>query len=214
MPRSADPRPPLPNQLRGVFTVLILQGVFNSLGAVIVLDVLDDRVSHGQDDHNGLLRALVVLGFTVAAVQIAGAVLVFRRRGWIPPLITTVEGLVVVSGIVSLVAGNVLVIIGIILAIVVMVVVNTEQAHEWFHPDAPTGSPSSRRTREPDEPTYQRLRPRAEPETEPAPGGSDVAPTHPTQPFTVRFVGLDRPPAGTAGPFPAPESPQPGEEPS
>ena len=70
----------------------------------------------------------------VAAVLLVCAVLTVRPQGWARPVIITIEGVAIISGLINLVNGAVAGLIGIVIAIVVIAVLMSEEVRDWYQP--------------------------------------------------------------------------------
>ena len=123
----------MPGRLIGVLVVLAIQIIGNGFIGWVLIDELNEDASHGMSmDGAGVFYVLGYLSLVVAAVLLVCAVFTVRPRSWARPVIVTVEALAIISGLINLVNGAITGLIGIIVAITIIAVLNSEDAREWY----------------------------------------------------------------------------------
>jgi hypothetical protein len=125
----------MPGRLIGVLVVLGFQVLANGFLGWVLIDELNEDASHGASmDGAGVFYFLGYLSLVIAVVLLVCAVLTVRPQAWARPTIITIEGIAIISGVINLVSGAVASLLGIIIAIVVISVLMSEDAREWYLP--------------------------------------------------------------------------------
>ena len=115
--------------------MLAVQILGNGFLGWVLIDELNDDAEHGASTADaGVFYFLGYLSLAVAAVLLVCAVLTVRPRGWVRPVIIAIEGLAIISGLINLVNGAVAGLIGIVIAIVVIAVLMSEEVRDWYQP--------------------------------------------------------------------------------
>jgi hypothetical protein len=123
----------MPGRLIGVLVVLVVQILGNGFLGWALIDELNDDAQHGASvDDAGVFYFLGYLSLVVAAVLLVCAVLTVRPRVWARPVIITIEGIAIISGLINLVNGAVAGLIGIVIAIAVIAVLMSEEVLDWY----------------------------------------------------------------------------------
>jgi hypothetical protein len=123
----------MPGRLIGVLVVLVVQILGNGFLGWALIDELNDDAEHGASvDDAGVFYFLGYLSLVVAAVLLVCAVLTVRPRVWARPVIITIEGIAIISGLINLVNGAVAGLIGIVIAIAVIAVLMSEEVLDWY----------------------------------------------------------------------------------
>jgi hypothetical protein len=123
----------MPGRLVGVLVVLVVQILGNGFLGWALIDELNDDAEHGASvDDAGVFYFLGYLSLVVAVVLLVCAVLTVRPRVWARPVIITIEGIAIISGLINLVNGAVAGLIGIVIAVVVIAVLMSEEVLDWY----------------------------------------------------------------------------------
>jgi hypothetical protein len=123
----------MPGRLIGVLVVLVVQILGNGFIGWAIIDELNDDAEHGASmDDAGVFYFLGYLSLVVAVVLLICAVLTVRPRVWARPVIITIEGIAIISGLINLVNGAVAGLIGIVIAIAVIAVLMSEEVLDWY----------------------------------------------------------------------------------
>jgi hypothetical protein len=123
----------MPGRLIGVLVVLGIQVLGNGFLGWAVVDELNDDASHGASmDGTGVLYFFGYLSMALAVVLLVCGVFTVRPRAWARPVIITIEGVAIISGLISLVNGAVASLLGIVIAAVVISVLMSEDVRDWY----------------------------------------------------------------------------------
>lgn len=125
----------MPGRLIGVLVVLGFQVLANGFLGWVLIDELNEDASHGASmDGAGIFYFLGYLSLLLAVVLLVCGVFTVQPRSWARPVIITIEGVAIISGLINLVNGAVASLLGIIIAIVVISVLMSEDVREWYLP--------------------------------------------------------------------------------
>jgi hypothetical protein len=123
----------MPGRLVGVLVVLVIQMIGNGFLGWVLVDELNEDASHGMSmDGSGGFYFVGYLSIAVALVLLVCAVLTVRPRAWVRPVVIAVEAVSIISGLVDLVNGAVAALLGIVIAIVVIATLMSEEVVEWY----------------------------------------------------------------------------------
>lgn len=123
----------MPGRLIGVLVVLGIQILGNGFLGWAVIDELNDDASHGASmDGTGILYFFGYLSMMLAVVLLVCGVFTVRPKAWARPVIITIEAIAIISGLINLVNGAIAGLIGIVVATVVISVLMSEDAREWY----------------------------------------------------------------------------------
>lgn len=123
----------MPGRLIGVLVVLGLQVLGNGFLGWVLIDELNEDASHGVSmDGTGVFYFLGYLSVTMAVVLLVCAVFTVRPRVWARSVIMTIESIAILSGLINLVSGAVASLLGIIIAIVVISVLMSDDVRDWY----------------------------------------------------------------------------------
>jgi hypothetical protein len=123
----------MPGRLIGVLVVLGIQILGNGGIGWVVIDELNEDASHGASmDDAGVFYFFGYLSLVLAAVLLVCAVFTVRPKAWARPVIITIEGVAIISGLINLVNGAIAGLIGIIIAAIVISVLMNEDVQEWY----------------------------------------------------------------------------------
>jgi hypothetical protein len=123
----------MPGRLIGVLVVLGIQILGNGGIGWVVIDELNEDASHGASmDDAGVFYFFGYLSLVLAAVLLVCAVFTVRPKPWARPVIITIEGVAIISGLINLVNGAIAGLIGIIIAAIVISVLMNEDVQEWY----------------------------------------------------------------------------------
>jgi hypothetical protein len=122
----------MPGRLVGVLVVLVVQVLANGFLGWVLISELNDDAEHGASvDGAGVFYFLGYLSVVVAVVLLVCAVFTVRPQVWARPVII-IEGIAIISGLINLVNGAVAGLLGIVIAIVVIAVLMSEDSQDWF----------------------------------------------------------------------------------
>lgn len=121
----------MPGRLIGVLVVLVIQMLGNGFIGWVLIDELNEDASHGADP-DGVLYFLGYLSLAVAVLLAVCFVCTIRPQAWARPVIITIEGISIVSGLVNLVNGAVAGLVGIVIAVVIIATLMNEDSVEWY----------------------------------------------------------------------------------
>lgn len=126
-------RPPMPRRLWGALIAVGLQVLANAFVGWVILAGLSEEASQG-DAAAGASVAYFAAYLSVAFAGILAVCVVFtvRPRSWARPIIMTVEGLGVISSLISVFNGAVAGLFGILLAIAVISVLTKPDVRDWY----------------------------------------------------------------------------------
>lgn len=123
----------MPGRLIGVLVVLGIQILGNGGIGWVLIDELNEDASHGASmDDAGVFYFFGYLSLVLAAVLLVCAVFTVRPKAWARPVIITIEGVAIISGLINLVNGAIAGLIGIIVAAIVISVLMNEDVQEWY----------------------------------------------------------------------------------
>jgi hypothetical protein len=123
----------MPGRLVGVLVVLVVQVLANGFLGWVLISELNDDSEHGASvDGAGVFYFLGYLSVVLAVVLLVCAVFTVRPQAWARPVIITIEGIAIISGLINLVNGAVAGLLGIVIAIVVIAVLMSEDSQDWF----------------------------------------------------------------------------------
>jgi hypothetical protein len=123
----------MPGRLIGVLVVLGVQVLANGFIGWVLVDELNEDASHGASmDGAGFFYFLGYLSLVLAAVLLVCGVFTVRPRAWARPVIITIEGIAIVSGLINLVNGAIAGLLGIIIAAIVISILMSEDVQEWY----------------------------------------------------------------------------------
>ena len=123
----------MPGRLIGVLIVLGFQVLANGFLGWVVIDELNEDASHGASmDGAGFYYFLGYLSLIMAVVLLMCGVFTVRPRAWARPVIITIEGIAIISGLINLVNGAIAGLLGIIIAAIVISVLMSEDVQEWY----------------------------------------------------------------------------------
>lgn len=125
----------MPGRLIGVLVVLGFQVLANGFLGWVLIDELNEDAEHGASmDGAGVFYFLGYLSLVLAVVLLVCGVFTVQPRAWARPVIITIEGVAIISGLINLVNGAVASLLGIVIAIVVISVLMSEDVREWYLP--------------------------------------------------------------------------------
>lgn len=123
----------MPGRLIGVLVVLGIQVIGNGGLGWVLIDELNDDASHGASmDGTGVFYFFGYLSLVLAVVLLVCGVFTVRPRAWARPVIITIEGVAIISGLINLVNGAIAGLIGIVIAAVVISVLMSEDVRDWY----------------------------------------------------------------------------------
>ncbi|MEU6642758.1 hypothetical protein ABZ863_09415 [Saccharomonospora sp. NPDC046836] len=129
-------RPRMPFSLKISLGILTLQVLSNVATGVMLVYFAAEAAEHGRSA--ALLQYLLGYGsLAIAVVVIVSAVLLGRRVPGARAVVTVLEVLTVISGVVALVQGSPQGIVGISLAVLVIVHLFRPDVNAWLRPAAP-----------------------------------------------------------------------------
>lgn len=123
----------MPGRLIGVLVVVAVQILGNGFLGWALVDELNEDAEHGASmDGAGVFYFVGYLSIVIAAVLLVCAVLTVRPQAWARPTIITIEGIAIVSGLINLVNGAVASLLGIVIAVVVISVLMSDDSRDWY----------------------------------------------------------------------------------
>ncbi|HEX6354964.1 hypothetical protein [Actinophytocola sp.] len=123
----------MPGRLIGVLVVLAIQMIGNGFLGWVLIDELNEDAEHGSSmDGAGGYYFIGYLSVAIAFVLLVCAVLTISPRAWVRPVIITVEAVSIVSGLINLVNGAVASLLGIVIAIVVISTLLSQEVVDWY----------------------------------------------------------------------------------
>lgn len=123
----------MPGRLIGVLVVLGLQVLGNGFLGWVVVDELNEDASHGASmDGAGIFYFLGYLSLVMAVMLLVCAVFTVWPRVWARSIIMTIESIAILSGLINLASGAVASLLGIVIAIVVITVLMSDDVRDWY----------------------------------------------------------------------------------
>jgi hypothetical protein len=130
----------MPGSIRAAMVAAGVQALINGVGGFFLLGEIRDRHDHGQEVAP-VMGPAAWLSLAVAAVLAVCCLLAHRRLGWVRTVLLVVQGVAVISGVISLVVAGPGALLGLVLALWIGVVVGGDGGRRWFSPAADTYHP-------------------------------------------------------------------------
>ena len=131
---ATESTPARPKHLLNAIISLYAQAALNVFGGVLLLYFAAADAERGRDVP-GHVPLLGWLSLRVAAVLLAGAIMLARRVGWIRVPVTVIEVIGIVSGLVTLVSSAAPTgVINIVLAVIVLTSIYRQDTEQWLNP--------------------------------------------------------------------------------
>lgn len=132
MTESGTPGGTTPKALKVARVIMYIQAVAGILGAAwLWYELVEVRLEHGQQVRSpGLVYFSLVSSFLLAVVLLVCAARVASRRRWIRPTVVTIEVIVILNWLISLVFGILTAPIGVLMAVAVLVAILRPEVQE------------------------------------------------------------------------------------
>lgn len=123
----------MPGRLVGVLVVLVVQAIGNGFLGWVIVDELNEDAEHGATmEGAGFFYFLGYLSIALAVLALVCVVFTVWPRAWVRPVVITIEGVAVVSGLVNLVNGAIAGLVGIVIAAALITVMLNQDVVEWY----------------------------------------------------------------------------------
>lgn len=118
----------MPGRLIGVLVVLGLQILGNGFLGLALIGELNETSMDGT----GIFYFLGYLSVVMAVTLLVCAVFTVRPRAWARSIIITIESIAILSGLINLASGAIASLLGIVIAIVVISVLMSDDVRDWY----------------------------------------------------------------------------------
>jgi hypothetical protein len=122
----------MPGAVKGVIAIVIIQAVFNGLGALVLFAYAADRNDHGQDGA-GFANFMGVFSLVVTVLLIVAAIGLGQAKPWSRGLTIGLEILSIIGAVLTIFTGNPAAIVGLGLSIAALVMVNNDESQAWLN---------------------------------------------------------------------------------
>jgi hypothetical protein len=124
----------MPGSVKAVMVGVWFQAVFNGLGGLLLLSLMNDRFDHGQEVADlGLVRFSVYASLFASVGLLLSGVFAWKRFGWVRVTVLVIEcAIVLVSMVNVFVEGVPSAGIGLVIAVLMGRTMLGEPARHWF----------------------------------------------------------------------------------
>jgi hypothetical protein len=125
----------MPGGVKAALVGVWIQAVFNFLGALFLMMLVNDRLDHNQEvEQLGLVRFSTYSALCAAIALVVSGIFAWKRFGWVRITVVAVEAVIVLFSLINFFVGGMpTAVVGMIVAILIAKTMLGAPGREWFN---------------------------------------------------------------------------------